>query len=315
MRYSRLSVPNRAYYCMMTSSTDNRQQSSALRHDLHSHSTASDGTLSPSALVERAHDNGVDVLALTDHDVTAGLAEAHVAADGLGLNLISGIEISVSWGSQTVHILGLNIDPENETLQSGLDNMRKFRDWRAEEIGRGLEQHGIADAYIGAKQYAAGSIISRTHFARFLIERGHAQNMQQVFKRFLVRGKPGFVEGEWASLEEALGWIRAAGGEAVIAHPARYKLSATHLRHLLTEFKEYGGMAIEVVSGSHSRDEYRTMATYAKQFSLLASAGSDYHGPENLWMELGKLPELPSGCVPIWEHWQKNGMNAESIKN
>jgi predicted metal-dependent phosphoesterase TrpH len=305
----------------MIPSANNRKQANMLRddlplrYDLHSHSTASDGTLSPTALVERAHANGVNVLALTDHDVTAGLDEAQSAADALSLKLVPGIEISVSWGSQTIHILGLNIDPANEALQIGLTNMRKFRDWRAEEIGRDLERHGITGAYIGAMKYAAGSIISRTHFARFLIEHGHAQDMQQVFKRFLVRGKPGYVEGEWASLEEALGWIHAAGGEAVVAHPARYKLSATHLRRLLTVFKEHGGTAIEVVSGSHGRDECRNMAEYARQFSLFASAGSDYHGPINPWMELGKLPELPSGCIPIWERWEHKQKVIEPVKN
>ncbi|MEO5702593.1 MAG: PHP domain-containing protein, partial [Gammaproteobacteria bacterium] len=222
---------------------------------------------------------------------------------------------SVSWGSQTIHILGLNIDPANEALQTGLTNMRKFRDWRAEEIGRGLEQHGIADAYIGARKYAAGVSVSRTHFARFLVEHGHAQDVQQVFKRFLVRGKPGYVEGEWASLEAALGWIHAAGGEAVIAHPARCKLAATHLRRLLTAFKEQGGAAIEVVSGSHSRDECRHMGDYARQFNLLSSAGSDYHGPLNPWLELGRLPELPSGCTPIWERWERNKIADLPVKN
>lgn len=277
-----------------------------LSYDLHSHSTASDGTLSPAALVERAHANGVNVLALTDHDVTTGLDEARTTADALGLTLVPGIEISVTWKDQTVHILGLHIDPANEALQNGLTQLRKFRDWRAEEIGRGLEQHGIPDAYLGAKKYAHGSIVSRTHFARFLVEHGHAADLPQVFKRFLVRGRPGYVAGDWAALEDAVGWIRAAGGEAVIAHPGRYKLTATHRRSLFSEFKECGGVAIEVISGSHSQDEYGTMANYARQFGFLASVGSDYHGPTNPWMELGKLPELTKMCTPIWAHWADN---------
>lgn len=275
-----------------------------LNYDLHSHSTASDGTLSPAALVERAHANGINVLALTDHDATAGLDEARITADVLGLTLVPGIEISVTWKDQTIHILGLHIDPANEALQNGLTRLRKFRDWRAEEIGRGLEQHGIPEAYQGAKKYAHGSIVSRTHFARFLVEHGHAADLSQVFKRFLVRGRPGYVAGDWAVLEDAVGWIRAAGGEAVIAHPGRYKLSATHRRSLFSAFKECGGVAIEVISGSHSQDEHGTMVSYARQFGFLASVGSDYHGPLNPWMELGKLPELPSGCIPIWEHWE-----------
>lgn len=274
-----------------------------LHYDLHSHSTASDGTLSPTELVTRAHAQGVNVLALTDHDVTAGLAEAGAEADRLGLRLVPGVEVSVSWHNQTIHIVGLHIDPSNQLLQQGLSRLRVFRDWRAEEIGRRLERHGISGAYAGAKRYAQGSIISRTHFARFIIEIGHANDMQQVFKKFLVNGKPGHVAGEWASLTEATQWIRTAGGQAVIAHPARYKLTATRMRQLLQEFKECEGDGIEVISGSHSRDECYTMANYAQQFGLLSSSGSDYHGPTNPWLELGRLPKLPSVCVPIWGQW------------
>ncbi len=274
-----------------------------LRYDLHSHSTASDGELSPTELVMRAHKLGVDVLALTDHDVTAGLAEASMVADGLGLRLVPGVEISVTWKEQTVHILGLQIDPDNAELQQGLAQLRTFRDGRAEEIGRRLERHGIAGAYAGAKQYAHGPIVSRTHFARFLVEQGHAKDMQQVFKRFLVKGKPGYVSVQWASLEDAVGWICAAGGQAVVAHPARYKMTATRLRLLLDEFKQAGGAGMEVISGSHSRDDYYVMADYAKRFGLLASSGTDYHGPTNPWLELGRLPELPAGCVPVWQEW------------
>ena len=272
-------------------------------YDLHSHSTASDGTLSPTELVARAHARGVHVLALTDHDSTEGLAEARVAAGKIGLELVPGVEISVSWNGQTVHIIGLQIDPANQALQDGLAGLRTFRDWRAQEIARRLEKHGIADTYDGAKGYAKGAIVSRTHFARLLVERGHARDLQQVFKRFLVHGKPGYVSGEWATLADAVSWITGAGGQAVIAHPARYKLTATRLRALFTEFKDAGGAGIEVISGSHSRDDYFTLANYAIQFGLRASSGSDYHGPEHPWIELGRLPELPKTCIPIWAEW------------
>ncbi len=273
-----------------------------LRYDLHSHSLASDGTLTPADLVRRAHEAGVHVLALTDHDETGGIAEAQTAAEACGLQLVPGVEISVTWGGMTIHIVGLHIDPNASQLQDGLVQLRKFRDWRAEEIGRRLAKHGIAGAYEGALRYASGRIISRTHFAQFLAAEGHAENTREVFKRFLRRNKPGHVPGEWATLEQAAGWIHAAGGMAVMAHPARYDLTATRRRKLLGEFVECGGEGIEVVSGSHSRDDCISTAQYATKFNLLASAGSDYHGPENPWMELGRLPPFPDNATrPIWE--------------
>lgn len=275
----------------------------SLNYDLHSHSTASDGTLTPTELITRAHVQGVDVLALTDHDVTDGLAEAGSVAARLGLRLVPGVEISVSWNSAILHILGLHIDPENNALQAGLAGLRAFRDRRAEEIGKGLEEGGIIGAYEGAKTYARCAIISRTHFARFLVEHGHARDMQQVFKRFMVPGKPGYVPGRWATLQEAMSWIHESGGQAVIAHPARYKLNSSRLQLLLKEFKALGGEAIEVISGSHNTDDCSTMARYAERYSLRASKGSDYHGPDKPWIELGELPELPAGCLPIWEDW------------
>lgn len=273
-------------------------------YDLHTHSTASDGTLSATELVRRAHTRGVDVLALTDHDVTAGLDEAYTAAGELGLLLVPGVEISVTWNHQTVHIVGLNIDPANEALQKGLAGLRAVRDARAEEIGKSLERHGIAGAYAGAGAYARGPILSRTHFARFLLEQGYARDMQQVFKHFLSHGKPGDVPVAWATLQEAVAWIRASGGQAVIAHPARYRLSLPRLRLLLEEFKHCGGTGIEVLSGSQGHDDCLAMTSYARQFGFFASCGSDYHGPENPWVDLGGLPDLPSGCVPVWKQWQ-----------
>ena len=273
-------------------------------YDLHSHSTASDGTLTPADLVGAAHAAGIRVLALTDHDTTAGIEAARQAAGALGMDLVSGVEISVSWSSQTVHVLGLNIDPDSAPLQTGLQRLRGFRDWRAEEIGRRLARAGIEGAGEGARALARGSIVSRTHFAHYLVALGHARTVRDVFKRFLVTGKPGYVSGEWAGLEEALGWIQAAGGLAVIAHPARYRMTASKLRRLIGEFRELGGSGLEVVSGSHTRDNVHAMAAHARTGRLLASCGSDYHGPENPWVQLGQLSDLPTGCRPIWESAQ-----------
>jgi predicted metal-dependent phosphoesterase TrpH len=271
-----------------------------LRYDLHSHSTASDGTLTPTALIAAAHQAGVDVLALTDHDTTDGLDEARQQADALGLCLVPGVEISVSWGKQTIHVLGLHINPACEGLQKGLESLCVFRDWRAEEIGRRLDRAGITGSYAGASQWAKGRVVNRTHFARFLVKAGYARNVSEVFKRYLVCNKPGYVAGEWATLEAVLGWIKNAGGIAVLAHPVRYRMTATKLRTLLCEFRELGGQGMEVVSGSHTPDHIRTMARTSCREQLLASCGSDFHGPENPWIRLGKLATLPAECEPIW---------------
>ena len=270
--------------------------------DLHTHSTVSDGTLTPYELVNQAIAANVDILALTDHDTTDGWPAACQAAHGQGITLVPGVEISVTWHGQVIHIVGLHIDPQNATLQSGLASLREFRDWRATEIGRRLSKYGIANAYEGAARFAAGSIIGRTHFARFLVEQGICKDVRDVFKRYLVRGKPGHVPGQWASLQDAVAWINGAGGMAVIAHPARYRLTATRLRALIAEFKAAGGVGIEVVSGSHNKDEQLTLARLSQQQALFASIGSDYHGPENAWIHLGKLPDLPEACEAIWQH-------------
>lgn len=273
-------------------------------YDMHTHSLRSDGTLTPSELVQRAHAAGVRVLALTDHDVTDGIDEARIAAARLGVNLIAGVEISVTWQSQTLHIVGLNINPDRPELQQGLARLREFRQWRAEEIGRRLRKKRIEGAYEGAARLAQGTIISRTHFARFLVDQGYVRGPQQAFRQFLSRGKPGHVPGRWATLQEAVQWIVSAGGRAVVAHPARYKLSAGKLRQLLGEFRECGGEGIEVISGSHTPDANRHFAGIATEHGFLASAGSDYHGPEKTWMDLGRLPALPDGCIPVWHEWQ-----------
>lgn len=275
-------------------------------YDLHSHSTASDGTLTPTELVSHAVRQGVDVLALTDHDTTEGLDEAAQAAAGQGLALVNGVEISVTWSRLTVHIVGLGIDPANEALQQGLARLREFRDWRAQEIGRRLQAAGIEGAWEGALGYSNGRLVSRTHFARFLVEKGHAKDVRDVFKRYLVRNRPGHVAGQWAALDEAVGWIRAAGGQAVVAHPARYRMTRTKLLKLFADFSDCGGEAIEVVSGSHSRDEVMTMARHAEACGLAASAGSDYHGPENPWVEMGRLAALPDNVVPVWQGWKSS---------
>lgn len=256
--------------------------------------------MSPAELVKRAHSQGVDVLALTDHDVTDGLDEAATTAASLGMGFVPGIEISVTWQKQTVHIIGLHIDTSSENLQQGLAKLREFRNWRAEEIGRRLEKKGIPGACEGARRLARGAIISRTHFARFLIENGYAKDMRDLFKRYLVKNKPGHVAGEWAGLDEAVGWITRAGGQAVIAHPARYRMTATRLRHLIGAFKDAGGVGFEVVSGTHSHDEVKYMGRLANQSGLLASCGSDFHSPANTYPELGRLPEMPEACTPIW---------------
>lgn len=275
----------------------------SLRIDLHTHTVCSDGTLSPTELVERAHAAAVRVLALTDHDATDGLAEATRAASARGLTLIPGIEVSVTWQRQTVHIVGLGIDAANESMQHGLARLREFRGWRAQEIDRRLRKKNIRGAFEHVRANVKGAILSRTHFARFLVSQGYVNDMGQAFKQYLARGKAAHVPGQWATLEEAVSWINGAGGTAVIAHPARYKLTSGKLRRLLNEFKECGGRAIEVVSGSHAPQENAQFARIAGEHGLLGSLGSDYHGPENPWVDLGRLPALPDGCTPVWHEW------------
>jgi len=279
-----------------------------IKYDLHSHSTASDGTFTPSELIRHAVEQNVSHLALTDHDNTNGLDEASKLASKLGLTLIPGIEISVTWSTQTVHILGLGIDPSNAIMQAGLAKLMEYRDWRAIEIAHRLDKAGITGAYDGANKYRSGRIFSRTHFARFLVDSGHAKSIRDVFKHYLIPGKPGHVPGKWASLEDCLSWIKLAGGIAVIAHPVRYGFTATRLRKLMAEFKELGGTAIEVVSGSHSKDDSRYLSELAEQYGFYASCGSDFHSTDNQFINLGKMPELPEKCTPIWEHpdWNIN---------
>jgi predicted metal-dependent phosphoesterase TrpH len=279
-------------------------------YDLHTHSTASDGTLSPAELVKRAHSNGVDVLALTDHDSTEGVAEAEEMALHLNIDLVPGVEISVNWDPYVIHVVGLDVDTACQELQQGLLRLREQREERAIEMGRRLQKKGIEGAYEGAKDLCNGHLISRTHFARFLVEKGYVDDLSKVFSKYLVSGKPGYVPGNWASLEEVIGWIKSAGGQAVIAHPARYPFTRTKLRNLLGEFKELGGEAIEVVSGNYTRDNCLTMARHAMDFNLMGSVGSDYHGPEHSRIELGRVMELPEKVVPIWYDWNRPSLAA-----
>jgi len=269
--------------------------------DLHSHSTASDGTLSPTQLVEKAAQAGVATLALTDHDSVAGILEAQQAADALGIGLVPGIELSVTWSKRSLHLVGLGIDIQHAGLTTALQQALEFRHRRAQEIGSKLEVAGIPNAYEGACTVAGSALISRSHFAHFLVSKGHAKDIRQVFKRYMVRGKPGHVAGEWMPLAQGIELIHAAGGVAVLAHPARYNLSRTKLRGLFKELKVLGVDGIEVVSGSHSLEENKVMAQHALDFDFPASQGSDYHGPEKPWVQLGRMPPLHYRCTPIWE--------------
>jgi predicted metal-dependent phosphoesterase TrpH len=275
-----------------------------LNIDLHCHSTVSDGLLTPTQLVDHAAARGVDVLALTDHDNVDGLDEARHAAKAKSITFINGVEISVSWRSQTLHIVGLGIDPEYAPLVEGLSAIRSGRAERASNIASQLDKSGIYGSLEGAYSYAgAGRLIGRTHFARFLTERGHAKDVKSVFKKYLVKGKPGYAPHQWVSLTEAVGWICGSGGRAVIAHPARYKLGKGALDELLLEFKGLGGAAIEVITASHTPEQSLLFARHAQRLDLLASRGSDFHGPGESYFDLGRMPELPSGCKPVWHDW------------
>ena len=274
------------------------------RYDLHCHSTISDGTLTPTAIVERAAARGVDVLALTDHDEIAGLEEARAAAAGAGLRFIDGTELSVSWRDLTLHIVGLGIDPHSAVLVEGMRTIRSGRLGRARLIGEALERAGIPGAFEGAARFAANEqLLSRTHFARFLVEAGHVKDVRDVFKRFLTPGKPGYVEHEWASLADVVTWIHGAGGQAVLAHPGRYKVNRQGMRELLVEFRDRGGDAIEILTSSHTHAQYAEYASYALRYGFLASCGSDYHGPGESWMDFGDLPPMPPGVTPVWHAW------------
>lgn len=273
-----------------------------LNADLHCHSNVSDGTLTPEQLAERARLNGVDLWALTDHDEVGGVARAHEAAAAQGLLFLSGSEVSVTFAGKTVHIVGLGFDPYDEALSRGLEHTRGGRERRAREMSDDLARVGIKGAYDGALRYVGNpDLISRTHFARYLVETGVCNDTHEVFRRYLTEGKPGYVEHRWASLADAVRWIVGAGGIAIIAHPGRYDFTPNEEFALFTEFKALGGQGVEVVTGSHTPAEYEKYADMACEFDLLASRGSDFHDPKESHIDLGRLPDLPGRVTPVWE--------------
>jgi len=275
-----------------------------MRYDLHCHSTRSDGLLTPAEVVARAAAHGVDVLALTDHDEVSGLGEARAAAATHGLRLVNGSEVSVSWDEHTIHVVALGIDDQHPALVAGLARIRDGRKGRARRMADALAEAGIRGAYEGALKYVTHEdLISRTHFARFLVEAGYVNDVKDVFKRYLTPGKPGYVNHEWASFGDVIGWIRAAGGQAVLAHPGRYRVSGSGTRRLIEDFKSAGGDALEVLSPAHTAAQSAEFATLARVYGLRASAGSDFHGPGESTTELGALPDLPAGVTPVWQDW------------
>lgn len=272
--------------------------------DLHCHSTISDGVLAPAAVAARAKANGVDLWALTDHDELDGIAPARAAAAALGLAYVPGVEISVTWANETVHIVGLQIDETDPQLANGLKDTRSGRERRAREMAAQLDRAGIPDAFDGALKFVGNpDLIGRTHFARYLIELGVCENVSTVFKRYLIEGKPGFVPHRWATLSQAVGWIRGAGGVAVVAHPGRYRFAKLAYDEFFNTFKDVGGTAIEVMTGSHTIDQYTEYAKVAKRYGFKASRGSDFHSPGESRVDLGALPACPAGLVPVWRDW------------
>jgi len=270
-------------------------------YDLHCHSTASDGALSPTELVRRAHEHGVTSLALTDHDTVSGLSEAQTTANATGIKLIPGIELSTSWQNKCFHIVGLGIDPAYPPLREATHNLQVMRTERAEKIAHKLEKKRIPGALEAVKKAAGDGMITRTHFADFLVSQFHVSSQQEAFDRYLGTGKDAYVATIWAELELAVNRIVQSGGIAVLAHPLRYNLTASWMRRLLAAFKEAGGQGIEVVTGRYNSDEIKLAAGYATRFELAGSVGSDFHSPANQWVELGRLAPLPPNIKPIWE--------------
>lgn len=276
----------------------------SLNIDLHSHSTVSDGSLPPEAVVARAHALGVDVYALTDHDEVGGIDAAARAARALGLRFITGVEISVTWAGQTVHIVGLNIDAAHPELVQGLERTRSGRQARARRMAARLEELGVPGALEGALRFADNpSLVSRTHFARYLVDAGICKTIGEVFDRYLAPGKPAYVPTEWATLENAVGWILAAGGRAIIAHPGRYHYAPNAEHALYETFRDLGGTGMEVITGSHTPDQYPHYADVAQRYGFLASRGSDFHAPGESRIDLGQLPDLPARLKPVWHDW------------
>jgi len=276
-----------------------------LVYDLHTHTTASDGEFSPKALVIEAKASGVDVLAITDHDTTEGIAEADDEAGRHNIKLLPGIELSVSWMEKNFHIVGLGIDPDSRELQASLKDTEELREQRAIKIGRKLEKIGVSKAYYEARELAGIHTLTRSHFARVLIHQGFAEDTREVFKKYLVNNKPGFVKTNWLDMTAGIKLINDSGGEAILAHPMRYNITASWLRRFLLAFKESGGTGIEIVTGSSHADEISTTAAYARRFELSGSAGSDFHGFDNTWVKLGQLAAMPESVTPVWEKWER----------
>ncbi len=275
-----------------------------LNIDLHSHSRVSDGVLSPTDLVRRAHENGVKMLALTDHDEVGGVAEARKAAAELGIKFVSGVEISITWAGTSIHIVGLNVDENDPVLIEMLRRNRFGRVERAQRMAERLDRLGIPGAYEGALKYVTNpNLISRKHFARFLVECDACPNIPNAFDKYLRDGGPAYVPHQWATLTEAVEWIINAGGIAVVAHPGRYPLKDVALHAFFDEFRQLGGTGIEAVTGSHSPDQYLEFARLAKRYGLLVSAGSDFHAPGESPVDVGCLPDFPCPVEPVWKDW------------
>jgi len=270
--------------------------------DFHCHSSVSDGLLPPGEVARRAAANGVDFWALTDHDDLGGLVEARAEAEAAGMRFVNGVEISIEWNGVPIHVVGLGFDANNPALVGGLNALRLGRVERAQRMGAALAAIGIPGVYEGALTYATNSsLISRAHFARYMVSIGIARDVPGVFQHYLTPGKPGYVDHRWVTLAEAVEWINSAGGVAVVAHPGRYKLlSNGDMRRFLGDFKDLGGRGIEIVCGSHSPDHVLHYARLARHFAFHASRGSDFHGPEESYVDLGRLPPLPEDLKPVW---------------
>ncbi len=285
--------------------TDSSPQPSAFTlYDLHSHTTASDGYLTPAQLVQRAVEMRVGVLAITDHDTTDGLAAAAatIAELSLPLQLVNGVEISTLWENHEIHIVGLGIETRHPAIVQLLSEQTERRNLRAQEIGARLAKARIEGAFEGAQKLADGGAVTRGHFARYLVQIGMADNMAQVFKKYLAKGKTGYVPPQWCTIEQAIDVIHQSGGQAVIAHPGRYDLTAKWLKRLFAHFAEHGGDAMEVAQCQQAPHERSLLAKYAQEYQLLASQGSDFHQPCS-WIELGRKLWLPGGVEPVWRDW------------
>ncbi|MBU9811392.1 PHP domain-containing protein [Rahnella sp. C60] len=296
----------------MPSADDQTTRSAFTLYDLHSHTTASDGYLTPQALVARAVEMRVGVLAITDHDSTEGLARAAqaIADNHLPLQLVNGVEISTLWENHEIHIVGLGIDPAHQAMVDLLKAQAELRQQRAREMGRRLAKARIEGAWEGALRLADGGAVTRAHFARYLVETGVADNIAQVFKKYLAKGKTGYVPPQWCTIEQAIDAIHQSGGQAVVAHPGRYDLSTKWLKRLLAFFAEQGGDAMEVAQCQQAPNERAQLAAYARDYQLLASQGSDFHQPCS-WIELGRKLWLPAGAEPVWQHWPSPGEQPE----